>query len=171
VPDPQREELARFIATCAQVAPNFRWTPGENLHLTLRFIGSVERVLAETIADALADQPLASVQLQLGGIGTFGRPRAARVVWLGLNAGAEAAGALAAQVDAECVRAGLSREERAFQAHMTLARARSRDGSRLPELAATPRLDPWLAAELVLYSSRLTKTGAVYETLRTLPLR
>jgi 2'-5' RNA ligase len=170
VPAPQREELARFVAACAQVAPTFRWTPEDNLHLTIRFVGSVERALVESVADALAQRPAAGFDMEPGDVGTFGRGRAARVVWLGLRAGAETATALAAQVEAECVRAGLPAESRPYQAHLTLARARSRIGARLPELPAMPRVMPWRAEQLVLYSSRLARTGAVYEAIRTLEL-
>jgi RNA 2',3'-cyclic 3'-phosphodiesterase len=170
VPEPQREELGRFIAQCAQVAPDFRWTPTENLHLTIRFVGNVDRSVVEAVADRLAALTLAGFVVELGDIGTFGRGRMARVMWLGLRAGADGARVLAAQVEAECVRAGLIGEDRPFQAHLTLARARTRDGSRLPDLPATPHLKPWRADALVLYSSRLTKAGAVYEVIRKLPL-
>jgi RNA 2',3'-cyclic 3'-phosphodiesterase len=170
VPEPQREELGRFIAKCAQVAPEFRWTPTENLHLTIRFIGNTDRSVVDGVADRLAAMTLASFEVELGDIGTFGRGRMARVVWLVLRAGAEGARVLAAQVDAECLRAGLVGEERQFQGHLTLARARARDGSRLPDLPAAPQLKPWRADTLVLYSSRLTRAGAIYEVIRTLPL-
>jgi RNA 2',3'-cyclic 3'-phosphodiesterase len=170
VPEPQREELARFVAACTEVAPEFRWTPMDNLHLTVRFVGSVERATVDAVAGALAQRPLAAFDMQLGDVGTFGRGRAARVVWLGLRAGVEAATALAAEVEEECVRAGLPAESRPYQAHLTLARARSRQGSRLPDLPAMPPARPWRAGELVLYSSRLGRTGAVYEAIRTLGL-
>jgi len=170
VPEPQREQLSRFVAACTEVAPEFRWTPRDNLHLTVRFVGNVERAMVDAVAGALAQRPLAAFDVELGDIGTFGRGRAARVVWLGLRAGAEAATALAAEVEHECVRAGLPAESRPYQAHLTLARARSRDGSRLPDLPALPAITPWRAGELVLYSSRLGRTGAVYEAIRTLRL-
>lgn len=170
VPEPQREELGRFIAQCAQVAPDFRWTPTENLHLTIRFVGNVDQSVVEAVADRLAALTLAGFVVELGDIGTFGRGRMARVIWLGLRAGADGARVLAAHVEAECVRAGLIGEDRPFQEHLTLARARTRDGSRLPDLPSTPHLKPWRADALVLYSSRLTKAGAIYEVIRKLPL-
>jgi 2'-5' RNA ligase len=128
VPEPQREELARFIAACAQVAPDFRWTPPENLHLTIRFVGRVDRPVVEAVADALAGRSLAAFELDLDGIGAFGRGRAVRVVWVGLRAGADAVVALAAHVEAECVRAGLAGADRPLQAHLTL-----RDPARGPD--------------------------------------
>jgi 2'-5' RNA ligase len=162
--------LGRFIGLCAMIAPDFRWTPTENLHLTIRFLGSVDRTVAEGVADRIAGGRPAAFDLELGDIGTFGRSRAVRVVWVGLRAGAGAADTLASSVEAECLRAGLPGEERKFQAHLTLARARPRVGGTLPELPATPQLDPWRAEELILYSSRLTRAGAIYEAMRILPL-
>jgi 2'-5' RNA ligase len=170
VPDPQREELAPFIARCAQLAPDFKWTPTENLHLTIRFVGSADRNVVEAVAGGL-EGTCAGFEIGLGETGTFGRGRTARVVWLGLRTGAEEAVALAATVDAACRQAGLAGEDRPFRAHLTLARARSRDGSKLPDLPAAPDVSPWRAGELVLYSSRLTRSGAIYEPLRIVPLK
>ena len=170
VPEARLEELAPFVAACAQAAPDFRWTPIENLHLTIRFVGNVERALVESVADELAQRTLAAFDVALGDAGSFGRGHAARVVWLGLRRGAGAAAALAAQVEEECVRAGLPAESRPYQAHLTLARARAREGASLPALPALPKVAPWRADQLVMYSSRLARTGAFYEAMRALPL-
>ena len=170
VPEPLRDELEPFLAACAAAAPTFRWTPTSNLHLTVLFIGSIERDAFDRIADRVGALAPPDFELAFGDLGTFKRGRLVRVVWLGLRSGADAASALAAHVEAECIRAGLVGEQRAFQAHLTLARARPRDGSELPPLTPVPQLGPWRATELVLYSSHLTKTGAVYEAIRTLPL-
>jgi 2'-5' RNA ligase len=170
VPEPQRDQLGRFIAACSALAPNFRWTASSNLHLTLRFVGSVDRMVVEGIADRLGAQALPGFEVELGDIGAFKRSRLVRVVWLGLRSGDDAARALAASVEAECQAAGLDSESRAFTAHVTLARARHRDGSELPPLPAVPPLGPWRAAELVLFSSHLGKAGAVHEPIRIVPL-
>ena len=170
VPGPQREELAPFLNACAQAAPEFRWTLKDNLHLTIRFVGNVDRGLVESVADGLAHRPLAAFDIELGEVGSFGRGRVARVVWLGLRKGAAAAAALASQVEEECVRVGLAAEPRAYTAHLTLARARSRGGATLPGLPALTHVEPWRADRLVLYSSRLTRTGAVYDAIKTLEL-
>jgi RNA 2',3'-cyclic 3'-phosphodiesterase len=162
--------LGRFITACAALAPNFRWTAISNLHLTIRFVGSVDRDVVEGIADRLSRQVLAGFEVELGDVGAFKRSRLVRVVWLGLRSGAEAAGALAAGVEAECKLAGLESEPRAFTAHVTLARARHRDGSELPPLPEVPRLEPWRATQLVLFSSHLGKAGAVHEAIRMVPL-
>ncbi|HSP10133.1 MAG TPA: RNA 2',3'-cyclic phosphodiesterase [Candidatus Dormibacteraeota bacterium] len=170
MPAPRREPLRRYLEDCASVAPEFRWVSPANLHLTVRFIGSVERELVDGVADRLETQGLLGFDLELADLGTFRRGRLVRVVWIGLKSGARQASELAARVEAECGRAGLAPEVRGFQPHLTLARARARDGGPLPILPDPPQVEPWRARELVLYRSRLGRAGAVYEPLRVLRL-
>jgi 2'-5' RNA ligase len=152
------------------LAPEFRWTPAPNLHLTVRFVGSVDRGLMDGVADHIERLRPPRFDIELGDVGTFKRGRLARVVWLGLRSGSDAAGRLARLVDAECVAAGLEGEQRPFRAHLTLARARPRDGASLPQLPEPPRLQPWRASHLVLFASHPSPKGSVYEPLRTLAL-
>jgi 2'-5' RNA ligase len=168
LPQQHREALGIYLASAEATAPAFRWVPAANLHLTVRFIGGIERDLVEDIAVSLAGSRLTAFDLALGDLGTFKRGRLVRVAWLGVSAGVEAAQGLAAQVEAACVAAGLETEKRPFQPHLTLARARSRLGAGLPRLPDPPRLKPWKANELVLYESHLSPKGSVYEPLRVL---
>jgi 2'-5' RNA ligase len=170
VPQARREDLDRYIVACAAMAPEFRWTPASNLHLTVRFIGSVERSVVEGIADRLAERSLSGFELELGGLGTFKRGWLVRVVWLQLKAGVQPARDLASQIEEECIRAGLVPEARPFQPHLTLARARARAGAVLPALPNPPELLPWRAEELILYSSHLSRTGSIYEPLHRISL-
>jgi 2'-5' RNA ligase len=170
LPEEHRQALDEHLAGWAAAAPQFRWTPAGNLHLTIRFLGQVDQALAEAIVDRLEDRGLKGLDLQLRELGTFRRGRLARVVWLGLGSGADDAAALAADVEEECVRAGLEPEARRFNAHLTLARARARDGAALPPLSPPPELAKWRAAELILYRSHLGRAGSVYEPLRRVRL-
>lgn len=120
--------------------------------------------------DRLAGASLQAFDLQLGDVGSFKRRRLATVIWLGLRSGADEIAALAAAVEAESTRAGVEAEARRYHAHLTLARARSRDGAALPALPPAPELAAWRAGELILYRSRLGRPGSVYEPLRRLRL-
>src|SRR4029077_17357603 len=101
-------ELGSCISACVGIAPGFRWTPAPNLHLTIRFIGSVEREVVDDVAGRLGELDLRGFEIELGDIGVFKRGRRVRVVWIGLKAGGDEAVALAAHVEAECRRAGLA---------------------------------------------------------------
>jgi 2'-5' RNA ligase len=144
--------------------------PPANLHITIRFLGGVDSELVDRLADQLAATRGGGFEVEIGELGTFKRGRLVRVVWLGMRSGAEAATQLASRVEAACAAAGLPPEARTFQPHLTLARARSRDGDALPSLPDLPPLAAWRAQELVLYQSHLGRAGAVYEPLRVLRL-
>lgn len=170
LPDANRASLDRYLAACAAAAPEFRWPPADNLHLTVRFLGHVEQSIAEGIADRLEAARLQGFDLRLGELGSFGRGRLARVVWLGLSEGSAALAALAAQAEAASAAGGLEADDRPYHAHLTLARARMHQGAPMPALPPPPDLAPWRAAELILYRSRLGRGGAVYEPVRRLIL-
>ena len=170
LPDAQREQLGRHLEACAAAAPDFRWATRDNLHVTLRFLGSVEREVAERIAYAAAGEAGPAFEVGLGGMGTFQRGRLVRVVWLGVRDGGEPMRRIAGLLERECRAAGLSPEARAFKPHLTLARARPRDGAALPALPEPPELAPWTAREVILFSSHLGRGGAVHEPIRALPL-
>ena len=167
LPEGNRQRLEAFLLECATAADSFRWTNPGNLHVTVRFVGSVERDTAEAIASRVSG---ASFDLALGEVGTFNRGPLARVVWLGVTEGAAPLRALAARVEAECRAAGIEPETRAFKAHLTLARSKPRDGAVLPALPPLPALGSWRAEELVLYSSHLRRGGAVHEPIRRIAL-
>ena len=108
LPEEHRRRLEVFLAECAGVAPAFRWSDPRNLHLTVRFIGSVERDVVERIASRLELDAGAPFEVRLGGVGAFKRGRTtARVVWLGVREGGQPLRALAGRVEALCRDAGL----------------------------------------------------------------
>src|SRR5260370_25155720 len=160
VPEGQRAAVADFLAACAEAAPQFRWTPAANLHLTVRFIGNIDRALVEAIADRLGARSSRAFDLELADLGTFGHGRHVRVVWRGLRDGAEAVAALAAQVEAECAAAGLVAEKRPFQPHLTLARARPREGAVLPPLPRPPRSRGRPASDPGVYATPRSPTAS-----------
>jgi 2'-5' RNA ligase len=146
-----------------------RWQDDEQLHLTLRFLGDLERPAAEDVATALSQVRAPVPQVALAGVGRF-----ADTLWAGV-APHDALAALHRKVDQACVRAGLAPERRAYAPHITLARfARRASGD--------PAIARWLAAHaglsshvfamphLVLYSSTLGRDGAQYEALARWPL-
>ncbi len=52
--------------------PGARWIDRENYHLTLRFVGDIDRVVANEIAHALDRVQRSGFQLRLEGLGSFG---------------------------------------------------------------------------------------------------
>ena len=145
--------------------PGLRWQDDGQLHLTLRFIGEVERPVAEDLAVELARVRFDPFPIELGGIGRFDRRRGG-ALWAGVKP-KEPLKALALKVERACQAAGLPPERRAFHPHITIARW----GRAAPNLEPFVQLHgglsskPWRVEAFVLYESHLGGDGAHYEEI------
>ena len=164
-------ELVRdLLLDLMEDSEDLRWVGGDNLHLTLKFIGEVERPLANDIAAALAAIRYPAFDLAIHGVGQFTR-RNGGALWAGVVS-REPVAALAAKVDRACVSAGLEPEHRAFHPHITLARwnRRSRGVAQLVQAHNRLTSDPWRVGAFTLFESRLSRHGAHYEEVANFAL-
>ena len=148
-----------------------RWQDAEQLHLTLRFVGEVERPVAEDLAHALGAVRFAPFRLAIAGVGRFDHHRRGSL-WAGVEPRAPVA-ALAARIDRACVEVGLPPERRAFHPHVTLARWKGRRTREVRSFLEHKRglaSDPFEVDRFILFESRLSRHGAHYEEVAEYPL-
>lgn len=161
-----------------------KWVEPGNLHLTLKFLGEVDPGATADIIKALegvcAGQP--PLALSATGCGAFPGARSPRVVWLGLNGEVAALARLAQAVQAALEPLGFPAEKRPFLPHLTLGRVRSPRrgrGGQAPSIAplgralaalATATGPSFLARQVTLMKSTLTRSGPIYEPLHRVTL-
>ncbi|MFQ5849024.1 MAG: RNA 2',3'-cyclic phosphodiesterase [Candidatus Binatia bacterium] len=152
-----------------------RWVAQENLHFTLKFLGSVEEERIAAIIKAL-ERGLQHVQpfsLMSRGIGVFPDIKRARVLWVGLQG--QELQALAQEVETILEPLGFPREKRGFMPHLTIGRWRNFDpqGERFKE-----EIERWRnydfgqirVEEVVFFQSVLKPNGVVYSPLQVISL-
>jgi RNA 2',3'-cyclic 3'-phosphodiesterase len=149
---------------------DLRWQNDNQLHLTLRFIGEVDRPTADDIVAELERIRFDSFTLALDGIGKFEKRRQG-ALWAGIQP-KEQVKSLAAKVERACQSAGVEPEQRAYRPHITLARWKGREPpvDRFMEQHGGLTSDPWDVREFILFESRLGQGGAHYEPLERYPL-
>lgn len=151
--------------------PGARWSPAENLHLTLRFIGEVDEAQASDIDDMLAAIKAPAFQLTLRGAGEFGG-RDPHALWIGV-APSEPLMRLAAKIESALQRMGLAPETRKYSPHVTLARLRDAPLAKVREFLnaqATFDSGPFPVRRFGLYSSHPSSSGSLYAQERTYAL-
>lgn len=152
-----------LLAAMGDVA-GARWQRDDQLHLTLRFIGEVDRHAARDIDAALAGVNVRPMTLSLDRVGTFDRRGRVDTLWVGVTPQAEVA-ALAQRVDAALARVGIPPETRAFVPHVTVARF----GRMVGDLGGFPvrplAVAPFEISGFALWESRLGSDGAEYRVL------
>ena len=161
---------ARLLALMGGVAAA-RWQDEAQLHLTLRFIGEVDRHQAEDIDAALRGVRHPPFEVAIDGVRSFERRGEPVVLWAGVTP-ADPVRELHKKVDQAIVRAGLPAEHRAFVPHITLARLPRGAGpvGGFLESAGGASGAPFRVDEFRLYESRLTPDCAVYTALERYPL-
>ena len=170
------ELIAQLRAASARLAPGSRitWVTAERLHITIRFIGHVDDMRVEEIRGVLAP-PLATdpFNLAIAGVGTFPPKGSPRVVWAGLSGGSDQLMAIESTVSERLERAGVPREERLYNPHLTLARVRDAAGLRPAPFVGSLReisLGTTAVDAITLFERRLSPKGPTYVALARTPL-
>lgn len=95
------------------------WRPLENFHITLRFFGELDRKTAEALDELLGAISTRQFELEINGMGWFGR-REPRAVWARI-APNTALERLAGACERAARRLGLPPEKSRYTPHITLA--------------------------------------------------
>jgi 2'-5' RNA ligase len=163
--------LERLLETLRPMA-RLRWTPVANLHVTTKFIGEWPAARLEEMKSALAAVPgRTPVLVAIRGLGWRPNPHNPRLLWAGVDA--PALNDLARDLDTALAKLGIAREQRAFTAHLTLARI----GKPAPlepvqkRIAGLPPADfgTFEADRFFLYLSEPGSAGSVYTKLAEFP--
>lgn len=167
LPDAVREGLAAWQLAELEPIPVLRPVAPEALHVTLAFLGYRPEREIERVAGLLdgIDRPAPELRfLPEPAARPPGRPRV-----FAIEAESEGAVALQAAVSDALSSARLYEpEKRDFWPHVTLARVRR--GRHPGPVTAEPPAEVLAAAEVVLYQSLLSPSGARYKALGRLSL-
>ena len=178
IDDEIRRRIQRFVDGVSGFASEARWVRPESMHVTLKFIGERSAETVEEIKQAIGAVQREPFEISFRRYGFFPTPKAARVFWVGIEAGPQLAG-LAAALDQATSALGVPKEEHAYSPHLTLARGGGGSGApaqrkddrpnrsfqKLQEKLATlapPEFGTMTAREFFLYQSHLMRGGARY---------
>jgi len=148
-----------------------RWQDDDQLHLTLRFIGEVDRHRAEDIAAVLGSLHAPVISARIAGVSLFDRKGQPHMVWAGVEPTAPLT-SLHRKVGQLLARVGVAAETRTFVPHITLARLNRAAGPAAPFVAqsgglASPAFD---FTHVILYESELAHGGSRYHPVARYPL-
>lgn len=156
-----------------------KWVAPENLHVTLRFLGTlaepdVERCIAEVTRVSGRTEPF---RLRLDAVRAIPQRRSASLIWVAPSQGGEAVMALADEITRATSFLDFQPDGKRFRPHVTLCRARS---PRRLSPAALDEMERVLSGPgervvsmsvpgVTLFASTLTPRGPVYEELAAIP--
>ncbi len=163
---------ARVRAHAEEAGARAAWVRRENLHVSLKFLGNVERAKLDAIVDALREiaRSHRPFEVEVDGVGSFPPHGKPRVLFARVTKGAEPLAAIWREVEDALARQGFAREDKPFRAHVTFARVKQPKAfARMVPRSLAP-VGTARIGSLTLFTSELTPSGSVYRVVADLPL-
>jgi 2'-5' RNA ligase len=160
------DSIRQFLLAAMGGISGARWQKDEQIHLTLRFVGEVDRHRAGDVHAALGAIHHPRFEIAIQGLGMFDRRGQPETVWAGI-APHEPLKTLHNKIDASLARVGVEPEQRAYFPHITLARLKCSSGPvrGLLEQSGGLASPPFAVDAFSLFESQLTPEGAVYSEI------
>jgi RNA 2',3'-cyclic 3'-phosphodiesterase len=151
-----------------QLYPRLRWVGAQGFHFTLHFFGEITEDSVEALRRVLDDPALRRppIPARLGPVGQFPPRGSPRVIWVGVEKGAQEMSSYWRLFEEKIAPLGFPPDARGFTPHVTVARAGglTLDNGWGAGIEA-PVVD-FLLEECVLFQSVLGKGGAEYIPLK-----
>lgn len=147
-----------------------KWVKPDNIHLTLKFLGHIEKETVEKIKKIISEivKDAKPFKIRLLSAGAFPSPSRPRVIWIGVDEENKEGSHLANLIEEKLAPLGIEKESRAFHPHLTLARVKFLKDKSSVKNALTSLKVPsaeMTATKITLFQSTLAREGAIYTVL------
>lgn len=165
-----KHRAGELIKKLRYTGADVKFTPPEQMHLTLKFLGEIERdeiIPLCRIVESVAAK-FEPFDLGFHGTGAFPHTDHPRTLWIGVEQGLEEIRALQkALEDALYEKLGFPKERRQFQPHLTIGRVHKATAEMGDVMEKHSEFDADFSEvdELVVFASFLERDGPRYETL------
>jgi len=148
------------------------WTPPQNLHVTLKFIGEMEESNVQSIANALFGVSLnAPIPVSIEGLIRLPPHGRTRVIGARMVDATGALVELHKKIEAALEPLGIEREARPYRPHVTLGRVRPPASIRIENVKLPEVGFHFDVHEFLLMRSTLSPDGSKYDVIAGFPLR
>ena len=171
IPQEIKFEIESYLSQLKRISPSIRWVKITGLHITLKFLGEIEKDLLDKIRSSLKSisnifQPF---DISIMDCGTFPNKKRPRIIWLGIEPDADNMLIKIYQwLEESLVPFGFEKEQRKFTPHLTIGRIKFPDN--MDKLLGFIEKEPFpkkqfSVEEIVLMQSILKPTGAEYQII------
>jgi len=161
--------ILSFQKAISDTNADLKLVVAENIHITLRFLGSISVSTDKKISEELKKIYFSPFEVSFKDVGVFPSLRRINVVWIGIHSGVIELVDIFNQIESKLKRLKFPPDTRGFRPHITVARVRSaRNKDKLAEAVLSMRdkeFGTMLVDSIKIKKSILTPKGPIYSTL------
>ncbi len=166
-----KDRLSEYLSKLKRTGADIKWVAPENIHLTLKFIGYIEKEslinLNKIINDAVSG--IGPFSISIGNIGAFPDLKKPRVVFVCVEERGNNLLRIYERLNKGVEQLGIKKESKKYVGHITLGRVKSQKNISKLKNALNSGTEYCFGLEKVtslsLMQSRLTSTGPIYTRL------
>jgi 2'-5' RNA ligase len=166
-----KNKLSEYLSKLKRTGADVKWVPTENIHLTLKFIGYIEKEALINLNNIIKDAVLSiePFSISIGNIGAFPNFKNPRVIFAGVDAEGSSLLRIYEKLDKGVESLGIKKESKKYIGHITLGRVRSQKNISELKDVLNSGIERCFGHEKVtslsLIQSKLTPTGSLYTRL------
>ncbi|MFP4393274.1 MAG: RNA 2',3'-cyclic phosphodiesterase [Desulfohalobiaceae bacterium] len=174
LPQSYQEGLQGIVdAWKGRLQSRIAWTKKGNWHMTLCFLGEIGQEQLQGVIESLQQVQMPGFELQAKGGGFFPPGKRPRVIWAGVDTGAQECNRLAALIAQAVHPLGQDSGKQPFKPHLTLGRvkqAKQDDWKPLLQYLQKLQWPRFNVQSFCLWQSTLKPTGPEYSLLQRFSL-
>jgi 2'-5' RNA ligase len=169
-----QQRIALTMKELEEANAEVRWEKAEKLHITLKFLGSIDSDRLDQLSQMIAEgvRRFSKFEILFRGVGAFPTVDRPRIVWIGIESHTILS-EIQREVEEISHAFGFAKEDREFHPHITIGRVKgTRNIHRLTEKLKSITFEPIrsLCAGVHIMQSTLHPTGSVYAVRKSFSL-
>lgn len=166
-----KNKLSEYLSTLKRSGADIKWVVPGNVHLTLKFIGCIEKEALSNLNKIINDAVLGigPFSISIGNIGAFPNLKNPRVVYVCVEERGNSLSQIYERLDKGVEQLGIKKESKKYVGHITLGRVKSQKNISKLKNALNSETECYFGLEKVtslsLIESKLTPTGPLYTRL------
>lgn len=126
--------LSEVQDTLVNTGASLNLVKPQNIHMTVRFLGNVDLSMVDAVYEEMKQVSFAPFEVEIRGLGAFPNLHYVRVIWAGIQKGANELEDVFDQLEPRLRKLGFKPDPKGFSPHLTIARVRT--GENKAELVA-----------------------------------
>lgn len=173
IPEDVKDLVYSRLQESSEYTSGYKWEPKEKIHLTLKFIGDIQKeLLPDIIREIEFVKDFSTFNCNISKFGFFFRKGQPVILWCNCDAG-DKINSLVSELNLRLEKFGIEKDKRNFNGHLTLLRIKKRVSENFIKSFKELKFESiqFSCNKIALIESELKPSGSEYKVLKIYELK